>query len=147
MCSYVTSTEVSRRSWPPGAVSGFNGPLPSERPQREVAPQLAGNQGTDPARLDEDEDDDRDAVQPRLQLVDVLAEPVDVGNADEPAVDRVVDDVRQRHDEQRPEDGAEQRAHAADDDDRDVLDGDVEREVLDGDAADVVREQRAGDAE
>src|SRR3954453_5231699 len=88
--SYVTSTEVRTRSR--GAGSGLKGPLPSQRPQAEVAPQLAEEERTDAARLEQDEHYDRDAVQPRLHLVSVLAEAVDEGHARKPAVDGVVDD-------------------------------------------------------
>ena len=54
-----------------------------------------------------------------------------------------LDDVGKQRDEDGAEQRAEQRAHAADDHHRDVLDGEEQRERLDRDEAAVVGEQRA----
>src|SRR6476469_5817906 len=56
----------------------------------------------------------------------------------------LVDERRQRADEDRAEDRPEDRAETADDDDRDVLDGQQERPVVGADVLLVGAEQRAG---
>ena len=111
-----------------------------ERPQQEVTLH-APPDADEPERLEhqeQDHDQPESGVIHRKQQAGIALRARQREQAD-------FDDIGKEGDEDRPEQRAEQRAHAADDHHREILDGEEERERLDGNEAAVIGEQRAGD--
>ena len=112
-----------------------------ERPQQKVGLDAAPD-ADEAERLEQQEQDHHDAEGGVVDGEQHRRHSVCASGSDSSAR---LDHIGKQRDEDGAEQRAEQRAHAADDDHRDILDGEEQRERLDRDEAAVIGEQRAGD--
>src|SRR5262245_214987 len=115
-----------------------------ERPDPEIAPDVPP-QTVQSLRLHDQEEDDERAEHHETEVGDEVQHGLLREEDATEGLHSVADDDRQQGHEDGPEDRAEHRAEPADDDHRQVVDGDADLELLVVRDAEEVRVQDAGD--
>src|SRR2546426_5214244 len=105
-------------------------------PEQEVVPSAMPDSDK-PERLEQEKENHHESERGIVDRKQQAREALRSGQRHQ----RALDDVWEDRYERGPEQGAQKRAHAADDDHGDILDGQKQRECLDRDEAAIIGEQ------